>query len=290
MVNTNSDHAHRRHHRHREVRDRDDPLLKIKFSIPPFAGKYDLDAYLTWEMAIEQKFECYDIPDNKRIRAATSEFIDFASIWWQEYCCTNRDVPTTWEGMKRVTRARFVPSYFSHDLLNKLQCLKQDKNNVEEYYQELQIGMLHCGLEETPKAKMARCFGGLNREIHTILDYKEYNSITRLFHLACKAEREMQNRQRTRGPSEVISIGWPNQRQAKTSATSSNHTPTPSFSNNRVQPTSSTTPTRAPEASKSPAPAPAPSSSSVNSTGRSRDTQCHRCKGYGHMMRDCPSK
>ena len=72
MVNTNSDHAHRRLHRRREVRDRDDPLLKIKNLIPPFAGKYDPDAYLTWEMAIEQKFECYDIPDNKRIRAATS--------------------------------------------------------------------------------------------------------------------------------------------------------------------------------------------------------------------------
>ena len=48
VVNTNSDHAHRCHHRRREVRDRDDPLLKIKFSIPPFAGKYDPDAYLTW--------------------------------------------------------------------------------------------------------------------------------------------------------------------------------------------------------------------------------------------------
>jgi hypothetical protein len=168
--------------------------------------------------------------------------------------------------------------------------LKQGKNTVEEYYRELQIGMLRCGLEETPEAKMARFFGGLNREIQTILDYKEYNSITRLFHLACKAEREVQDRQRTRGPSGVIPTGWPNQRQAKTSATSSSRTPAPSFSNNRVQSTSSTTPTRAPEASKSPAPAPAPSSSSVNSTGRSQDTQCHRCKGYGHMMRDCPSK
>ena len=26
------------------------------------------------------------------------------------------------------------------------------------------------------------------------------------------------------------------------------------------------------------------------SIGRTRDVQCHRCKGYGHVMRDCPSK
>ena len=36
--------------------------------------------------------------------------------------------------------------------------------------------------------------GGLNREIQDILAYKEYNSVNRLFHLACKAKREVQGR------------------------------------------------------------------------------------------------
>ena len=38
---------------------------------------------------------------------------------------------------------------------------------------------------------LARFMGGLNREIQTILEYKDYNNITRLLHLACKAEREV---------------------------------------------------------------------------------------------------
>jgi hypothetical protein len=42
---------------------------------------------------------------------------------------------------------------------------------------------------------LSRFFGGLNKEIQHILDYKEYNTITRLFHLACKAELEVQDRQ-----------------------------------------------------------------------------------------------
>ena len=42
---------------------------------------------------------------------------------------------------------------------------------------------------------LARFMGGLNREIQTILEYKEYANITRLFHLACKVEREVQDRQ-----------------------------------------------------------------------------------------------
>jgi hypothetical protein len=93
---------------------------------------------------------------------------------------------------------RFVPSYYARDLLNKLTCLQQENKSVEEYYQELQMGMLRCGLVQNEKASMARFLDGLNREIHDILSYMEYNSITRLFHLAIHAAREVQGCSRTR--------------------------------------------------------------------------------------------
>jgi hypothetical protein len=65
------------------------------------------------------------------------------------------DIPQTWIALKRVMRARFVPSYYAHDLINKLQQLKKGARSVEEYYQELQIAMLHCNLEEREDAAMA---------------------------------------------------------------------------------------------------------------------------------------
>jgi len=76
-----------------------------------------------------------------------------------------------------------------------LQHLRPGKNSVEEYYQELQTGMIRCGIIEENEAMLAHFMGGLNREIPTILEYKEYTNITRLFHLACKAEREVQDQQ-----------------------------------------------------------------------------------------------
>ena len=54
--------------------------------------------------------------------------------------------------------------------------------------------MVRCGIVEE-NAMLARFMGGLNREIQTILEYKEYTNITRLFHLACKVEREVQDQQ-----------------------------------------------------------------------------------------------
>jgi hypothetical protein len=176
-----------------EVHNNDIAFSKIKFKIPSFDGKYDPDAYLTWEMAVEQKFTCHDFPENACVRAATSEFTDFASVWWIEHGKKNpNNMPQTWDALKRIMRARFVPSYYARDLLNQLQQLKQGTKSVEEYYQELQMGMLRCNLEEDVEPAMARFLGGLNREIQDILAYKEYTNITRLFHLACKAEREVQ--------------------------------------------------------------------------------------------------
>jgi hypothetical protein len=49
---------HNRHgrggHRRREVHNNDDAFHKLKFKIPPFDGKYDPDAYISWELAVEQ--------------------------------------------------------------------------------------------------------------------------------------------------------------------------------------------------------------------------------------------
>ena len=283
---------HRRRHetgprRPRQEVRADDSFGKIKFTIPAFDGRYNPDMYLSWELAVDQKFTCHDFPEDKRVRAATSEFTDFASVWWSEYHRKNPNNTPTWDALKRVMRARFVPSYYSRDLLHKLQQLRQGSKSVEEYYQELQMGMLRCGLEENEDGAIARFMGGLNREIQDILAYKEYNSVNRLFHLACKAEREVQGRRasmRANIPAGRASPWTPSNAAAPS-------TRAPPQSSSTIKPRSSTTnsvpcpsePTRGATATS------AKSSSSVVSTGRTRDIQCLRCKGYGHIRKDCPS-
>jgi hypothetical protein len=67
------------HHNQQYVHN-DDPFAKVKFSIPPFNGLYDAEAYLDWEMIVEQKFSSHLVPEQQRVRQATSEFKDFALI------------------------------------------------------------------------------------------------------------------------------------------------------------------------------------------------------------------
>jgi hypothetical protein len=101
-----------------------------------------------------------------RVSAATCEFTDFASIWWSEHCRVNHaNIPATWLGLKHVMRTRFVPPHYQRDLLKKLAHFEQGKNHVQEYYQELQTGMIRYGIVEDNEAMLARFFGGLNKEI-----------------------------------------------------------------------------------------------------------------------------
>jgi hypothetical protein len=83
-------------------------------------------------LAIQQKFTCFEFLENARVRAATSEFTNFPSVWWVEYGKKHpNDIPQTWVALKWVMRAGFVPSYYARDLINKLQQLKHGAKSVE---------------------------------------------------------------------------------------------------------------------------------------------------------------
>jgi hypothetical protein len=107
-----------------------DPYAKIKFSIPPFYGSYDAETYLDWEMTVEQKFSSHLVPECHRVRQATSEFKDFAIIWWNELV-NARNAPQTWTALKEEMRARFVPPSYRCDLHKKLQCFDQGDMSVQ---------------------------------------------------------------------------------------------------------------------------------------------------------------
>jgi hypothetical protein len=137
--------------------------------------------------------------------------------------------------------------------------------SVQDYYAELQKGMICAGIHEEIEDKICCFYGGMRTKIQDIADYKEYNTVNRLFQLAILAEKELEGRQPTR---------------LKSSFTPRHTSMTPLTSR---APSTSTTPPAPRAAAK-------PSSSSTTSTGRTSDIKCHRCHGVGHFQRDCPSK
>jgi hypothetical protein len=259
-----------RRHPHSHEQD-NDPYAKIKFSIPQFYGSYDAETYLDWEMTVEQKFSSHLVRERHRVRQPTSEFKDFTIIWWNELA-NARNAPQTWTALKEEMRARFVPPSYRHDLHKKLQRFDQGDMSVQEYYQELQKGMLRCGVVEDQEDQIVRFYGGLRREIQDIVDYKEYHSIQCLFQLAMLAKKELQDHQQQRRNNTFTPRQLP--APAKAAPSSSVRAATPSSTGVVCSTTPSTS--KGQDSSKSQSP-PGVAAKANTSTGRISDIKCHRC-------------
>ena len=55
-------------------------------------------------------------------------------------------------------KSRFVPPYYQRDLRLKLQRLNQGSKTIEEYYQELLIGLARSNIQEDDMDKCSRFF------------------------------------------------------------------------------------------------------------------------------------
>jgi hypothetical protein len=166
------------HHNQHYVRN-DDPFAKVKFSILPFNGSYDAGAYLDWEMTVEQKFSSHLVPEQHRVRQATSEYKDFTLMWWNELAILGLQ-PHTWDGLKTAMHQRLVPPSYQHNLCKKLQCLDQGDISIQDYYAELSKGMIRARVHEETEDKICHFYGWLQTKIQDIVDYKECNIINRL--------------------------------------------------------------------------------------------------------------
>ena len=55
---------------------------KMIEGLPYFHGKDNVDAYLDWEMKIEQLFVCHHISEERKIPLAILRFQGYALYWW----------------------------------------------------------------------------------------------------------------------------------------------------------------------------------------------------------------
>jgi hypothetical protein len=139
---------------------------------------------------IEQKFAAHLVPERHQVRQATSEFKDFAIVWWTGLVGDGR-APMTWEYIKVAMRDRFVPPSYHRELRKKLMRLEQGDKSVQDYYAELQKGLQHCGIVEGHEDALCCFYSGLRRDIQDIVDYKEFNTVNKLFQFAMLAEKKL---------------------------------------------------------------------------------------------------
>jgi hypothetical protein len=109
-----------------------------KFTMPKFMGSTDVEEYLNWELKVEKLWHMHEYMEDKKIKLASSEFDDYALIWWDNLVQSRIEdgYPpiVTWRAMKEELRARFVPHNYIHSLYDRLQNLKQGPLSIDAYF------------------------------------------------------------------------------------------------------------------------------------------------------------
>jgi len=64
-------------HQHQHQPKNSFPFVKL----PSFSGKSDPNVYLRWEAKVEQIFNVYEVEEDKKVKLASLEFVDYAMQW-----------------------------------------------------------------------------------------------------------------------------------------------------------------------------------------------------------------
>jgi hypothetical protein len=151
----------------------EDGLGKPKFTMPKFVGSIDVEEYLNWELKVEKLWRIHEYTEDKKIKLASSEFDDYALIWWDNLVQSRIEdgYPTivTWRAMMEELRARFVPHNYIRSLYDRLQNLKQGPLSVDDYFQEMELILQRAQVHEQPKQTMQHFLAGLNDNIKRIV-------------------------------------------------------------------------------------------------------------------------
>ena len=236
--------------------------------IPQFDGKKDPDAYVD---LVFRTYPCEATRD--QVHMVTCESTEYALQWWSHYTSVpiRANRIRSWDELKTVMRARYVPPNYNRDLRKLVQKLRQGRKSVDAYYRELECLLHRAEIHEDDDDTLLRFTGGLNEYILDKLDFQQYSTLEEAYHLATTIEEQIKRRFQAK-PSYRYDKGIP---QTLPSSNSK------SFVDSRRAQTKEDKP---------------------SSSGSKKDKQvasqqhpnrtlvkCFKCNGDGHLQRDCPN-
>ncbi|XP_052732441.1 uncharacterized protein LOC108330354 [Vigna angularis] len=181
--------------RHRREPHEPPPPREVNINLLHFYGKDDVEAFLDWEMKVEQLFSCHQISGERKVPLATLSFQGYAMYWWtaivEERRRHNNPPIQYWNDLINALRRRHILSYYHRELMDKLQRLQQKYMSVEQYKQKMELYMLRAKIEETDELTMARFFSRLNFEIRDRVELLPYINLDSLVQMCIKVEQQI---------------------------------------------------------------------------------------------------
>nr|GFB12622.1 reverse transcriptase domain-containing protein [Tanacetum cinerariifolium] len=167
----------------------------MRVNIPNFDGDtLNPEGFIDWLAVVEEVFEFKEVPKNKRVSLIATKLRGRASAWWQQMKLTKERVGkskiTSWQKMKKCTRANFIPHNYQRLMYQRLQIMKQGSKSVEDYTTEFYQLIARNDIQEREDQLVSRYIGGLRVQIMDSVNMFDPVTLSDAFQRALAFEKQ----------------------------------------------------------------------------------------------------
>ena len=106
----------------------DDVTKKVHLEVAEFYGKLNPTAFLDWILSMEDYFDWYAMPENRKVRFVKAKLKGATRLWWHnienQVHRTGLLPIDTWDEMKLKMKEHFLPTDYEQLMYTKLFSLK----------------------------------------------------------------------------------------------------------------------------------------------------------------------
>ncbi|PKI59296.1 hypothetical protein CRG98_020316 [Punica granatum] len=109
----------------------------FKANILVFSECLNIEEFLDWLSKVDWFFEYSEVPEEKRVKLVAYRLKEGASAWWdhvqENQGHVGKQPVQTWERMRRMLKARFLPLDYEKYLFMRYQRCMQGPRSVHDY-------------------------------------------------------------------------------------------------------------------------------------------------------------
>src|SRR5574338_239806 len=166
----------------------------MKTEIPEFKGGMQAEEFLDWVANVEEIFDFKEVPEHRRVKLVATRLRGRALAWWQQTKLTRermgKSKVESWEKMKKLMKATFLPYNYQSLMYQRLQNLRQGTKTVNNYADEFYHLIARNDIMETEEQLTARFVGGLRMQIQDMVNMFDPRSVAEAHQKALAWEKQ----------------------------------------------------------------------------------------------------
>ncbi|KAK0580604.1 hypothetical protein LWI29_004016 [Acer saccharum] len=173
----------------------DEFTRRMKVEVADFCGKLNPDAFFDWVTSLEDYFDWFSVPEERKVRFVKLKLKGPARAWWgsveERLKRTRQALITEWEDMKERLEAKYLPINYEQLIYeDMLQWSQNNRATVDQYIERFHELTVRIKTNETEPQVLARYLKGLKPDIRKdMLTARLYN-VEEAYQLALQLERQ----------------------------------------------------------------------------------------------------